>query len=340
MSLKVYVVKKGLYVALTLFFVIMIIFFLVRLVPGDIAYVALGQDAPRAAIEAFRREMGLDRTLPEQFLILLSNLAHGKLGISGITSTDAMPAILYYLPATIELATLAMTVAIIFGILLGVTTGYTENKKVDNIVSFFAISGLSTPVFLTAIFLQVIVAGLIPSFPLIGRIEPGFSIHRVTGLMLIDTLLAGNTFAFVSALKCLALPTFTLALGPTAAIMRLVRANTIREKRKSYITTFKANGLPNSLLRWRYLLPNAISPALTVAGLQFANALGGSFVIETIFGFPGIGWIGVEAMIDKDINMIQGVTLFAAIFFLISNFVVDFLHSYIDPRIRLKEKAD
>lgn len=340
MSLKIYVAKKGLEIILTLFFVLLIIFFLVRLVPGDIAYVALGNAAPRAEIERFRREMGLSLPLPEQFFLLISNLLHGKLGISGLSTNDALSDVVYYLPATVELATLAMMVAIVLGIVLGVTAGLTENKKIDNLLSFFAISGLSAPVFLTAIFLQVIVARLIPSFPLIGRLEIGYSVPRVTGLMLVDTLLAGNLGAFISAVKCLVMPTLTLALGPTAAIMRLVRANTMREKRKSYITNFKADGLPNSLLRWRYILPNAISPALTMAGLQFANALGGSFVIETIFVFPGIGWLGVDAMIAKDINVIQGTTLFAAIFFLISNFAVDFLHTYIDPRMRFKEKAE
>jgi len=282
--------------------------------------------------------MGLDKPIPQQYLIFISNLMRGKLGLSGITFHDAMADILYYFPATLELTLVSMTLAFVLGVLVGVSAGLTESKKLDGLLSFLSIGGLSLPTFLVAILLQVVVGTLFPSFPITGRIGPNFQVPRVTGLDLIDSLLAANPRAFLSVLECLILPASTLMLGPLATIMRLVRANTLREKGKSYIANLRANGLPKSLLAWRYLLPNAVSPALTVAGLQFAELLGGSFVIETIFVFPGVGWLGVQAMIAKDINMIQGVALFAALYFVLTNNFVDFLHTRIDPRIRLKEQ--
>jgi len=340
MALKRYILRKGLEIALTFFSVTVIIFFLVRLIPGDPAYAALGESATREQVERFRSEMGFDKSLPEQYLIFLTNIFSGKLGLSGITLRDAMTDLLYYFPATFELTIVSMVIALSLGILLGVTAGLTNNEKVDNALSFFSISGLSSPSFLVAILLQVTVASQLGLLPVTGRIESMFVVPRVTGLMLIDSLLAGNLSAFLSALRCLILPAFTLAFAPMATIMRLVRANTIKEKGKSYVATLKVNGLPNSLLKWRYLFPNVVSPALTIAGLQFANMLGGSFVIETIFVFPGNGWLGVQAMIGKDINLIQGVALLASIYFIICNFLVDFLHTRIDPRIRFSEKAD
>ena len=280
--------------------------------------------------------MGLDKSIPEQYFIFISNLLRGKLGLSGITFHDAMSDILYYFPATLELTLVAMSLAFVLGILIGVSAGLTENKKLDGFLSLLSIGGLSLPTFLVAIILQVVVGTIFPSYPITGRIG-NFQIPRVTGLDLIDSLLARNPAAFLSVLECLILPASALMLGPLATIMRLVRANTIREKGKSYIANLRANGLPKSLLAWRYLLPNAVSPALTVAGLQFAELLGGSFVIETIFVFPGVGWLGVQAMIAKDINMIQGVALMAALYFVLINMAVDFLHTRLDPRIRLKE---
>jgi len=332
------VVRKALGILLTLFAVSIIIFSLVRLIPGDPAAAALGDQASREQIEQFRREMGLDKPIPQQYLIFISSLLRGKLGLSGITFHDAMKDILYYFPATLELTLVAMTLAFVLGVLIGVSAGLTENKKLDGLLSFLSIGGLSLPTFLVAITLQVIVGNLFPSFLITGRIGSNFNIPRVTGLDLIDSLLAANSAAFFSVLECLILPASALMLGPLATIMRLVRANTLREKGKSYIANLRANGLPRSLLAWRYLLPNAVSPALTLAGLQFAELLGGSFVIETIFVFPGVGWLGVQAMIAKDVNMIQGVALMAALYFVLTNTVVDFLHTRIDPRIRLKEQ--
>jgi len=323
----------------TVFVVTVLIFLLVRMIPGDPVAAAFSQtgEFTKAQLDAFRKEMGLDKSWPEQYLLLIWNLLHGRAGTSAITFRDSMIDVLYYFPATLELTLLAMTLAFTLGVMFGITAGLTNRKVFDNFLSFWSISGLSYPNFLVAILLQVVVANTLGWFPLTGRIEPGFEIQRVTGLMLLDTLLAGNIRAFWSALRSLVLPAATLAFAPSATLMRLIRANTIREKNKSYIAALRANGLPRSLLIWRYLLPNAVGPALTMAGIQFANTLGGSFVIETIFMYPGNGWLGTGAMISKDINMIQAVTLLISVYFVISNLLVDFLHTYIDPRIRLKE---
>ncbi len=332
------VVRYRLFQSLVTFLGIsVLIFFLARVIPGDPAAVILGEDAKPEQLEKLRAELHLDKPFFVQYTLFLTSLVRsGEIGMSSQTSRDAMRDVVVYFPATFELVTISMGLALCIGVILGVTSSQKRNTWVDHFIRLFTIGGVSIPQFLVAIALQLLVSYGLGLLPTTGRVEALVDPPaHLTGLYVLDSLLTGNTVALKSSLKCLILPALSLALSPTAWITRYMRASMADETTREYVTVSAANGLLKNVLTYRHMLRNAISPVLTQASLAFAFLLGNAFIIETIFAWPGMASYLQKAAIYKDVNGIVAVTLVVAVFYLFINFVVDLAYVYLDPRVRI-----
>lgn len=311
----------------------LLMFLLSRLMPGDSVRLALGPEATQAQILQMEQELGLDKSLPVQYLSYLAGLFTGDMGMSLRTGRNVALDIQGTFPATMELVLLSMLIAVLVGIPLGVISATRYNKAPDFIIRMFSMSGIAIPSFLTAILLQLIFGYWLGWLPIIGRgnIRP----DHITGLYLVDSVLTGNMPAFVDSFKHLILPAISLSIASGAQIMRLTRTNMIERLNKDYILASRAYGLPNNLVENRYMLKNSFTSILTLVGMQLGSLIGNAFLVETVFSWPGMAQYSIEGLMYKDYNAIISVTLVIGIFFALINMVVDILYSAVDPRIKL-----
>jgi len=316
-----------------------LIFVIARVMPGDPARLALGPEASKAQVEQLRHEMGLDLPLHEQYIRFVGGVFQGKLGRSLYTYRDVAEDLAAYLPATLELTSVAMLLAVLMGVPLGVITAMRKDKWEDHLGRIYAFSGVSMPRFWIGILLQLLLAYRLGWLPTTGRFESNVPTPvEITGFYLVDSLLSADWAAFGISLKYLILPSFVLALSPAAQIMRVVRASMVEQVRKGYVLNAVANGMPQNLLVYKYTLKNAFIAAITIIGLLYGFFLAGAFVVESVFAWPGMGRYGVRALIFKDFNAVVGVTLVVGLAYAIINFIIDVLYGYLDPRIRLGYK--
>lgn len=324
---------------LTLVGVIVVTFTLARVIPSDPAVVYIGPLARPAEIERVTKELGLDRPLHEQFVSYVSDLARGDWGTSLGTKEPVLDAISARIMATVELVLFAMTLAIMIGVPLGVLSARRHGGAADGGARVASVAALSMPVFWLGLLLQVTLAGEDGPLPATGRESLEASILHpvttITGLLLVDSLLTLNATAFWDALRHILLPAVTLAAYPAAVVMRMTRASMIEVLGQDYIRTAHAFGLGERLVVWRLALRNALPATVTVAGLSLAYMLTGTFFVEIVFNWPGIGLFATTALLNVDYPVIMGVTLLAAITFLTINLVVDVLQARLDPRVRL-----
>ncbi|RMF84047.1 MAG: ABC transporter permease, partial [Nitrospinota bacterium] len=214
-----------------------------------------------------------------------------------------------------------------------------KDRWTDHFIRLFALSGVAVPRFWLGILFQLWFAYYLGLFPIFGRIDASVPPPpRFTGLYLVDSLLSLDFAAFKSSLQHIILPALTLALSPIAQIMRLVRASMIEQTRKDYILMAQANGFPANLIVYKYMLKNAFTSTLTIIGLLYGFFLGGSFLVETVFTWPGMARYGIRGLIHKDFNAVVGVTLAVGIGYSLVNFLVDICYGYLDPRIRYGEE--
>lgn len=319
---------------LVLLVVATLIFLFVRLVPGDPAVALLGSGATNAQIQALRQQLGLDRTLPEQFATYLGGLLRGDLGASLRTNRPVAQELLQRLPATIELTVAALVSAIVVGIPIGLWSAYAANRLADHVIRIVSLVAVSAPVFWLALFAQVIFSVQLNLLPVSARLDPLLKAPAGTGFLLIDALAAGDMQVFGSALSHLVLPAGVLAAYLAAVIARMVRASTISEIRQDYARTARAKGLSRLGMVLKHALPNALLPAITLIGLKVAELLGGAILTETVFSWPGIGRYMFEAITNRDYPVIQGATLLFASGFILSSMAVDALYGALNPRIR------
>jgi len=313
-----------------------LIFVVARVIPGDAARLALGPEASKGQVEQLRREMGLDLPLHDQYIRYVAGIFQGKLGRSLYTHRDVAEDLAAYLPATLELTSVAMLLAVLLGVPLGVITAMRKDKWEDQVGRVYAFSGVSMPRFWIGILLQLLLAYRLGWLPTTGRFDANLTPPvQITGFYLLDSLLSADWAAFGITLKYLLLPSFVLALSPTAQIMRVVRASMIEQVRKGYILNAAANGMPQNLMVYKYSLKNALIAAVTIIGLMYGFFLAGAFVVESVFAWPGMGRYGVRALIFKDFNAMVGVTLVVGLAYTVINFATDILYGYLDPRIRL-----
>lgn len=322
----------------TLFGVLLIVFLISRWLPGSPVELMLGAKPTTEQIAQARLELGLDQPLVKQFGLYLADIVQGDLGTSLRTGKSVASDIGLRLGATFELVTLSLLLAVLLGIPLGVMAARTQDRWPDHLVRVLAVSAVGLPVFFLGILMQIIFSGWLQWAPLQGRVDPQVLAEQpmdaVTGLLLIDTVLAGHWAAFQSALAHLALPVMTLGLATVAVVLRVTRNLMVEVLGSAYIRTAHAYGMSRSWIHWRFALKPVLIPLLTVIGLTWGYMLGGSVIAEYVFGWPGIGQYVVDSVISNDFPAVMGVTLVLATAYLSVNLIVDMLYLLLDPRER------
>ncbi|GBC70708.1 putative D,D-dipeptide transport system permease protein DdpB [Candidatus Calditenuaceae archaeon HR02] len=331
-----YYVRKIAYSIITLFGISILIFIIARVLPGDPARLALGPRAPEDVVEQYRQMLHLHEPLYIQYFVWLTDVFHGRLGISLVTFRDVTTDIIEFLPATVELIIFALVIDVIGAFSLGVLSGRRPNSAVDNFVRMFAYAGIAIPSFVWAIILQLILASWLGVLPAYGRLSLGYEVKRITGLVTLDSLLQGNIPAFFDALSHLIIPSLALAIGTIAQEARILRANLIENVSKDYILNMYSHGLPTSLVFFKYALKPSMIPTVTIMTLDMASLIGNAFLVEFIFNWPGLSRYGITAMLRKDLNAIVGVVLIIGLAYTLASIVIDLLISNLDPRIKHK----
>jgi ABC-type dipeptide/oligopeptide/nickel transport system permease component len=317
-----------------------IAFFLARVVPSNAAALYIGPKARPEDIERVEKQLGLDKSLPTQYAIYMGDLLHGDLGTSIGSKRPVLQELTERLPATLELLTTAMLMAILFGVPLGVLSARAQGNWLDVIVRTVSIIGVSMPAFFLGLLLQILFFRKLDIFPLAGRVSGDLRftspVEQITNFILLDSFLTQNWIAFNDAAFHLVLPAVTLAAYPLGLISRMTRAAMLEVLEQDYIRTARAYGIRDLIITYLYALKNAITPTLTVIGLTVAFALTGTFFVEIIFNWPGLGLFTVRSLLNLDYPAIMGVALFGATGYVFINLVVDLLQAWTDPRISLK----
>ncbi len=301
-----YLIRRLLIALPTLFGVVLLVFLMVRLAPGDPAVLLAGEYAPPEVVEAIRERYGLDRPLPEQFLIYLGNLLRGDLGESARSRRPVAVELATYFPNTLELATAAILVALLTGVPLGILAALRPGSGLDLGVMTLALLGVSMPVFWFGLLAILIFSVQLGWFPVAGK----------------------------GSLAHLVLPAVTLGVNATALLARMTRGALLEVLGQDYIRTARAKGLPERAVVYKHALRNALIPVVTVAGLEFGTLLAGAVVTETIFAWPGLGQLLVGSILARDYPVVQGAVLLVAALFVLINLLVDLVYAWIDPRVR------
>jgi peptide/nickel transport system permease protein len=311
-----------------------VVFVMVRAIPGDPAQILLGQAATPDQVADVRQRLGLDEPLPVQYLVFIKGALTGDLGDSLVVGQPVTTVLLERFPATLELTLAALFLAIAIGVPVGVIAAVRQYSLLDKITSVVALTGVSMPVFWLALVLVVGFTVQIDLLPFPGRVGGDVSFTSYTGLYLLDTLITFNFPAFWDVLRHLILPAIALGTIPMAVITRMTRSSMLEVMNEDYVRTARAKGVVPWRVVFRHALRNAMLPTITVIGLQFGLLMGGAILTETIFGWPGVGQIAIESVNRRDYAMIQGVVLYGATFFVLVNLLVDVLYAVLDPRVR------
>ncbi len=335
-----YVLRRLIASIFVLIGVSIITFCLSRVIPSDPATLYIGPKARADERAKIIQQLGLDKPLPVQYLIYMRDLLHGDLGTSIGTKRPVLEELRTRLPATLELLTTGMLLAVIIGVPMGVLSARSQGKPPDVFVRTMSIIGVSLPAFYLGLLLQILFFRRLDLLPLAGRFsnELRFTnpITPLTNFLLIDALVGRNWIALKDVALHLVLPALTLAAYPAGLIARMTRATMLEVMEQDYIRTARAYGIKERVIVYLYALKNAISPTLTVIGLTVAYALTGTFFVEIIFNWPGLGLFTVHSLLNIDYPAIMGITLFGATMYVIINLAVDLLQAWIDPRISLK----
>jgi peptide/nickel transport system permease protein len=330
-----FILRRLALLPLLLLGVSLLLFALTHLVPADPAKLIAGEHAGPSEIAAVRRAFGLDRPLPEQYIRYLVQLTRGDLGTSMRTNSAVTDDLRTYFPATLELTAAAMATTAVLGVTLGVVAAVGRGSVSDLVAQFASLAGLSFPIFVFGLMMQLIFARWLGWLPLAGRLGAGdLPPHHITGLYVVDSLLAWNGATLASALQHLMLPTLTLALASLAPTVRMTRSTMLEVVAQDYVRTAWAKGLRPQRVHLRHGLRNALIPIVTTLGLQVSALLGGVFIVELIFGWPGLGLYSVEGIVNLDYAAIMGTALLLTVVYVVVNLVVDLTYALLDPRIR------
>ncbi len=336
MSLGAYIARRLVLAVITLFGVVVSVFLLTRILPGNPAYVKAGPYAMPEQIRRIEKEMGLDKPIPIQFLNYFTALLKGDMGISWSTGHPVRDDLLKRLPATVELSLSAFILATFTGLALGIVAAVKQGTIIDQTVHIISVSWASVPPFwlgLILIYVFYYKLGIVPA-PM-GRLAPLIKAPGPTGLLLIDTLLHGDLEKFMIAARHLILPTVSLAIVITPTVAKITRAAMIEVLKSDYIQTARAIGLSTRQLIWHDALQNTMIPILTTMGIVLGYLMAGNVIVEMLFAWPGIGFYAWRAMMSNDFDAIQGFVLLIAAIYVFINLIVDLLYILVDPRIRL-----
>jgi peptide/nickel transport system permease protein len=322
--MRLYIVKRLLQVIPTIIMITLVVFTMMRSIPGDPIVALLGDayDAQNAA--RLRQEYGLDRPIIVQYIIWLGKLLQGDWGTSYLTSRAVLDEVLIRLPITVELIVLAMGVALLIALPAGIIAALRQNTWADYTAMTSALVGISIPDFFLGVLLLLVFSfglnGLLPSSGWVYL--PG-----TCPTVICQESVWGN-------LAHVIMPAIALGVGRAAILTRLLRASMLEVIRTEYITTARSKGLQENIIIAKHALKNALIPTVTIMGLQVGFLIGGAIVVETLFAIPGLGTFGINAIITRDYQQVQGFILLVAICFVLINFLVDLTYSFLDPRIR------
>ncbi len=328
-----YAIRRTLTVIPVLLGVSVLVFGFIHLIPGDPALTMLGERATPERVDAVRRQLGLDRPMYEQYLIYLGKVVRGDLGVSIVRGDPVLTDLLRRFPATVELATTAIVLALLFGIPIGIASAVWSRSLLDSLSRVWALAGVSMPIFWLGVMLAWVFGVELRWLPTGFRLASGSSFEPWTNFVILDALLQRNWEVLSDALRHLVLPAAALATIPLAVIARMTRASMLEVLSRDYIRTAEAKGLSQTAVVLRHGLGNALLPVLTVVGLQVGSLLAGAILTETIFSWPGIGRWVYESIGFRDYAIVQGASLFIAVIVVVVNLLTDLLYAFVDPRI-------
>lgn len=337
MSLIRFVIRRTIYSLFVLLGLSVVIFIIARIMPGDPARMAVGARAPQWVVDRIHTSMHLDRPLAIQYYYWLRGALQGDFGLSLVTQRSVTNDIKEFLPASLELVFLAAVISATVGIGLGILSARYKDTWIDNSVRVFSYMGIVTPSFVFAILFVLLFGFTLNWFPIIGRVSESITVPPVrTGMITIDSLIAGQPNVFINALWHMALPALALAMGSIAQSARITRSSMADNITKDYIAAARALGIPERTVSGRLLLKPSLIPTISILGLDIAATISVAFLVELIFNWPGLGRYGMTAMLHKDLNAISAVILIFGAIFIIANIIVDLVVAYLDPRIRLR----
>jgi len=314
----------------------LIVFVMITLTPGDPVDIMLGdQLATQEQIDSLRRDMGLDLPAPRRFIRLLANALHGEFGLSFFHRRPVMTVILERLPATIELTVISMLIALLTAVPLGVLAAVKRGSWFDGLATAGSMFGVSMPGFWFGILLIMLFSVFWRILPVSGRIGFEYEAAGLTGFVLLDSLLLWEWGLLGDALRHMIMPAITLGLSMGAILMRVTRTSMLEVLSMDYITFAEAKGLRRTRVLLRHALKNALIPTVTVAAMETGSLLGGNMIVETVFGWPGIGRLMVEGIFARNYPLVQATVLLYAVTYVLLNFVADLLYTVLNPKVRL-----
>ncbi len=333
-SLKAYIITRILLVIPTVFILLTIVFFILRVLPGNPIIAMVGQKAPPEMIKRLMHEAGLDKPIWVQYIDYLHGILTGNLGRSMIWGRrPVIEEIKDYFPATLELTIFGFAISVILGVLTGSIAAFKRGSKIDTSMRIYSIVAYTLFIPWFGMLLQMFFGVYLKLLPIGGRITPGMAPKTITGLYVLDSILTLNFPSLIDALAHLALPSITLGIVLSGAYTRIVRNNLIDVLNQDYIVAYKARGIKE----WKvalHAIKNAFIPVVTLMGLQFAILLAGAVLTETTFSWPGMGTFLIERITYRDYTSVQGAIVFYAIFVAVISVIVDIVYALLDPRIR------
>ena len=334
-GLRRYILIRILLTIPMLLILVSIVFFVLRVLPGDPALAIMREGASEEQLDAFRATMGLDKPLPVQYVEFVSGLVRFDFGTSMTRPRAVVDEIRTFFPATIELALASMLVTTLVGVFSGAYAAQHRKSTADYSIRILSVIFYSIPIFWLGILLQMFFGAKLGWLPVSGRLAPGMTPDTIiTGLYTIDAILLKDWPLLKDAVAHLVLPSITLGLVLAGIFTRLTRANMLDVLEQDYITAGRARGLRERVLVYKHGLRNAFIPIVTLLGLQFSLLLAGAILTETTFSWPGLGRLVVDRIFDRDFTTVQGSILFFATLVAGGSLTVDILYGFLDPRIR------
>ncbi|MDO4267549.1 MAG: ABC transporter permease [Eubacteriales bacterium] len=330
-----YIIKRILQMIPSVLLVLLITFTLSRIVPGDPARMMAGEQAPESAVEQIREEMGLNKSIPEQFIRYVGEVARGDLGTAWHTGRPVTEDFAMRLPASIELALCALLLAVLIGVPVGVYAASKKDSAADHVSRVVTLLGTSVPVFWLGFMLIWLLYAKLEVIPApFGRISDKiFPPTQITGMYILDSILTGDMVALKSAVSHIFLPAVCLSFGSLAIISRMTRSNMIEVLNLDYIRTARSKGIRESKVIGKHGLRNILVPVLTVIGAQLGGLIGNAVVVETIFNWPGIGSYITQSILQTDYAPVQAFTVVSVLIYMVINLILDILYAVVDPRI-------
>ncbi len=331
-----YLGRRLLSLVLVLVGVSILTFFLSHVIPGDPARLIAGPQAGQEAVDKVREQLGLDRPLVAQYVNYMRDLLHGDLGTSIHTRRPVLADLKAYFPATLELSTMAMLFALLAGVPIGVYAAVRPGKGLDTTSRFLSLAGVAVPVFFLGLMLQLWFGYGTKLLPIGGRVDYTYlmaSGGKGSSFYLLGSLFSGNWGMFGSALRHTILPALTLASGAFGVVLRMSRAAMLEVLGEHYMRTAHSYGFSQRRVYFRYALRNALPTIITSATLSYGFLLGGDFLVEAIFDWPGVGLYALESILTLDYPAVMGVVLLSALVYVLVNTAADLLYAVVDPRV-------